>query len=106
MNRPHPAELRYFESPIPPAERRRVLWRDDTDCGRTATGVMVKRQYWLRGNLPRVLARVLVRLDSDPAGPLVPISPNDLEDIGPADALAPFPPVGMRPVFSVIQGGV
>lgn len=97
----HPAVLKYIETPIPAAERRRVVWRDDADAGRTATGVAVRRQCWPRGNL----VRVLVRLDADPAV-LVPVSPNDLEDLGPADAPAPFPPAGGRPLFSVIQGGL
>lgn len=101
MTRAHPAALRFIETSIPREERRRVLWRDDSDAGRTATGVAVRRQCWPRGNL----VRVLVRLDADPAV-LVPVSPNDLEDLGPADAPAPFPPAGARPIFSVIAGGV
>ena len=101
MIRPHPAELRFIESPIPREERRRVLWRDDSDCGRTATGVVVRRQCWPRGNL----VRVLVRLDADPAGALVAVSPNDLEDLGPADAPPPFPPAARCPVFFVVHGG-
>lgn len=78
----HPAALRFTEFSIPREERRRVLWRDDADADRTATGVTVKRQCVPRGPL----VRVLIRLDADPAGPLVAVSPNDLEDLGPADA--------------------
>lgn len=100
--KPHPAAMRYVEKRIPDHERRRVLWRDDADAGRTATGVMIRRQCW-GGHL----VRVVVRLDSDPSGPPVAVSPNDLEDLGPADAPAPFPPAtaSARPIFAVIQGG-
>ena len=95
MNRPHPAEIHYVETPLPPEERFRVRWCDD--AGRMYSGVMVRGQRWA-GHL----VRAVVRLDGAPER-TVAVSLNDLEYIGPADVSPPS--ARPRPVLSVIQGG-
>lgn len=83
--------------PIPADERRRVLWRDAGDLPRS--GVL----EW-RALMGGRLVSVLVRCDHEPRH-LARVSPNDLQDLGPAGAPAPFPPASARPVFAVVHGG-